>query len=216
MPNRAQRKPSRALKAGKTEMIKGTRKKPRARPGTKALREIASEQKNSHKKFAIPSAPFERLAREVASEYIDDIRFSARSIEALQAATEAHLISMFEGAKNSHCKNGRITTMQRDIHEEAQKMGILPPPMPWKEAAQALAARKEYLAQERKAADARRQARVLQAAKDAAAAAKKKPKGMRQSTGKDPKPLPEEEEAGSSSDDDESSGDSSGEASSSE
>lgn len=51
------------------------------------------------KKVAIPLAPFERLVRDIASNYREDLRFQKTSIMALKEAAEMYLITIFEGSE---------------------------------------------------------------------------------------------------------------------
>ena len=60
--------------ARKTAPSEGGVKKPhRYRPGTVALREIRKYQKSTD--LLIRKLPFQRLVREIASEYKNDLRF---------------------------------------------------------------------------------------------------------------------------------------------
>ena len=62
-----------------------------------ALREIRKYQQKTD--LLIPKASFARVVREIAYEIVggwQGIRFQAGALEALQEATEAHLVRMFE------------------------------------------------------------------------------------------------------------------------
>ena len=65
----------------------GVKKPHRFRPGTVSLREIRRYQKSTE--LLLRKLPFQRLVREVASEFKNDLRFQATAIAALQEATEA-------------------------------------------------------------------------------------------------------------------------------
>ena len=65
----------------------------RFRPGTVALREIRRYQKSTE--LLMRKLPFQRLVREVAAEYKNDLRFQASAIAALQEATEQHISPFF-------------------------------------------------------------------------------------------------------------------------
>ena len=67
----------------------GVKKPHRFRPGTVALREIRRYQKSTE--LLLRKLPFQRLVREVASEFKNDLRFQATAIAALQEATEAYV-----------------------------------------------------------------------------------------------------------------------------
>lgn len=64
------------------------------RPGTVALREIRKYQRSTD--FLIRKLPFQRLVREIAQDFKNDLRFQGTAILALQEATEAYLVSLFE------------------------------------------------------------------------------------------------------------------------
>lgn len=66
----------------------------RFRPGTVALREIRQQQKKTN--LLIRRGPFERLVREIAQDFKDDLRFQKEAILMIQLATESYLISLFE------------------------------------------------------------------------------------------------------------------------
>ena len=91
----------------------GVKKPHRFRPGTVALREIRRYQKSTE--LLLRKLPFQRLVREVATEYKNDLRFQASAIAALQEATEAYMVSLFEDSNLCaiHCK--RVTIMPKDM-----------------------------------------------------------------------------------------------------
>ena len=62
----------------------GIKKPRRFRPGTVALREIRRYQKSTE--LLIRRQPFQRLVREVASDFKSDLRFQASAVMALQEA----------------------------------------------------------------------------------------------------------------------------------
>jgi histone H3 len=64
------------------------------RPGTVALREIRKYQKNTE--LLLRKLPFQRLVREVAQDFKNDLRFQASAVLALQESAEAFLVSLFE------------------------------------------------------------------------------------------------------------------------
>ena len=66
---------------------KKDRKKPRWRPGTKALREIRRYQKSTE--LLIKRAPFQRLVREIAQDFKTDLRFQTSAVMALQTVEAA-------------------------------------------------------------------------------------------------------------------------------
>ena len=85
----------------------------RFRPGTVALREIRRYQKSTE--LLIRKLPFQRLVREIASEQQNDLRFQASAIAALQEATEAYMVSLFEDSNLAAIHAKRVTVMNKDI-----------------------------------------------------------------------------------------------------
>ncbi|XP_004712542.2 uncharacterized protein LOC101637994 isoform X1 [Echinops telfairi] len=72
----------------------GVKKPHRYRPGTVALREIRRYQKSTE--LLIRKLPFQRLAREIAQDFKTDLRFQSSAVMALQEASEAYLVGLFE------------------------------------------------------------------------------------------------------------------------
>merc|ERR1711941_197817 len=72
----------------------GIKKPHRYRPGTVALREIRKYQKSTE--LLIRRLPFQRLVREIAQDYKTDLRFQGVAVLALQEASEAYLVGLFE------------------------------------------------------------------------------------------------------------------------
>ena len=91
----------------------GPRKPHRYRPGTVALREIRRYQKSSE--LLIPKLPFQRLVREVAQDFKEDVRFQSTAILALQEASEAYLVGLFEDTNLCAIHAKRVTIMPKDI-----------------------------------------------------------------------------------------------------
>ena len=91
----------------------GVKKPHRYRPGTVALREIRKFQKSTE--LLIRKLPFQRLVREIASDYKSDLRFQSAAIYALQEATEAFMVGLFEDTNLCAIHAKRVTIMPRDI-----------------------------------------------------------------------------------------------------
>lgn len=91
----------------------GVKKPHRYRPGTVALREIRRYQKSTE--LLIRKRPFERLVREIAQDYKSDIRFQSLAVLALQEASEAYLVGLFEDTNLSAIHAKRVTIMPKDI-----------------------------------------------------------------------------------------------------
>merc|ERR1711924_211605 len=85
----------------------------RFRPGTVALREIQRYQKSTD--LLLRKLPFQRLVREVAADFKQDLKFASGAISALQEATEAYLVSVFEDTNLCAVHAKRVTIMPRDM-----------------------------------------------------------------------------------------------------
>merc|ERR1711965_346500 len=94
-------------------MSAGVKKPHRYRPGTVALREIRKYQKSTD--LLMRKLPFQRLLREVAQDFKQDLRFQASTISALQEASEAYIVGLFEDTNLCAIHAKRVTIMPRDI-----------------------------------------------------------------------------------------------------
>jgi histone H3 len=89
-------------------------KKPhRYRPGTVALREIRKYQKGTD--LLIRKLPFQRLVREIAQDFKLDLRFQSTAILALQEASEAYMVGLFEDTNLCAIHAKRVTIMPKDL-----------------------------------------------------------------------------------------------------
>uniref|UniRef100_A0A3P9K614 Core Histone H2A/H2B/H3 domain-containing protein n=1 Tax=Oryzias latipes TaxID=8090 RepID=A0A3P9K614_ORYLA len=84
-----------------------------SRPGTVALREIRRYQKSTE--LLIRKLPFQRLVREIAQDFKTDLRFQSAAIGALQEASEAYLVGLFEDTNLCAIHAKRVTIMPKDI-----------------------------------------------------------------------------------------------------
>jgi histone H3 len=91
----------------------GIKKAHRFRPGTVALREIRRFQKSTE--LLIRKLPFQRLVREIASEFKTDLRFQSSAVLALQEASEAYLVGLFEDTNLAAIHARRVTIMPKDL-----------------------------------------------------------------------------------------------------
>ncbi|EKX36203.1 histone H3 variant [Guillardia theta CCMP2712] len=92
----------------------GVKKPHRFRPGTVALREIRRYQKSTE--LLIRKIPFQRLVREVTQDLgFRGIRYKADAIMALQEASEAYLVGLFEDTNLCAIHAKRVTIMPKDI-----------------------------------------------------------------------------------------------------
>ncbi|RHY48105.1 hypothetical protein DYB30_003514 [Aphanomyces astaci] len=96
-----------------TPLSGGIKKPHRYRPGTVALREIRKYQKTTE--LLLRKLPFQRLVREIAQDYKTDLRFQSTAIIALQEATEAYLVGLFEDSNLCAIHAKRVTIMPKDI-----------------------------------------------------------------------------------------------------
>ncbi|KAJ1666638.1 centromeric DNA-binding histone H3-like protein cse4 [Coemansia sp. RSA 1813] len=100
----------------------GGGRKRRLPNGIKALREIRMYQKSTD--MLISKLPFARVVREIAQDYVSDythsgtptgLRWQSSAILALQEASEAFLVHLFEDANLCALHAKRVTIMQKDI-----------------------------------------------------------------------------------------------------
>ena len=96
---------------GRVKVVK--KKKHRVRPGTIALKEIRRYQKSTD--MLIHKKPFQRLVREVAQDFKSDLQFQSHAIMALQEASEAYLVSLFENVNLCAIHAKRVTILPRDM-----------------------------------------------------------------------------------------------------
>ena len=91
----------------------GVKKSHRFRPGTVALREIRRYQKTTE--LLIRKLPFQRFAREMSWDFMTDIRFTSSALAALQEATEAYVVGLFEDTNLCCIHAKRVTIQPRDM-----------------------------------------------------------------------------------------------------
>ena len=110
----ATKRPSKAARKSAPAAATGGVKKPhRFRPGTVALREIRKFQKSTE--LLCRKLPFQRLVREIAMDFHTDLRFQGVAILALQEATEAYLVGLFEDTNLCAIHAKRVTIMPKDM-----------------------------------------------------------------------------------------------------
>ena len=105
--------PRRKSTLKKSPSTGGVKKPHRYKPGTVALREIRRYQKTFH--LMIPKLPFQRLVREIAQDFKTDLRFQGSAILALQEASEAYVVGLFEDTNLCGIHAKRVTIMPKDI-----------------------------------------------------------------------------------------------------
>ena len=108
---KAPRKQMHAKGARRSAPAASAVKKPhRYRPGTVALREIRKYQKSTD--LLLRKLPFQRLCREIAQDFWKagtDGRFTSTALLALQEASEAHLVGLFEDVNLCAIHAKRVT-----------------------------------------------------------------------------------------------------------
>ena len=96
------------------EAVEGRVKKPhRYRPRTVALHEIRRYQKSTE--MLIRKLPFQHLVREIAQDFKTYVRFQSAAIMAMQEASEAYLVGLFEDSNLCAIHAKQVTIMPRDI-----------------------------------------------------------------------------------------------------
>jgi len=91
----------------------GIKKPYRYRPGTVALRQIRKYQKSTD--LLIRKLPFQRVVKHITTEIEPGFRFQSSAMMALQEATEAYLVSLFEDTNLCAIHARRVTIMIRDM-----------------------------------------------------------------------------------------------------
>ncbi|KAJ2656139.1 centromeric DNA-binding histone H3-like protein cse4 [Coemansia sp. RSA 1200] len=118
----AARTPGRSSRGAAADSPGGGGRKRRLPNGIKALREIRMYQKSTD--MLISKLPFARVVREIAQDYVSDythsgtptgLRWQSSAILALQEASEAFLVHLFEDANLCALHAKRVTIMQKDI-----------------------------------------------------------------------------------------------------
>ena len=111
---KAPRKQIAAKLARKAAAEGGVKKPHRYRPGTVALREIRRYQKSTD--LLLRKLPFQRLVREVSQDFKAELRFQSSAVMALQEASEAYLVGLFEDTNLCAIHAKRVTVMPKDMH----------------------------------------------------------------------------------------------------
>ncbi len=83
------------------------------RPGTVAIREIHKYQKYTD--FLIRKAPFQRLVKEIATNFKSDLQMQSTALLALQEDLEAYLVCLFEDSNDCAIHAKHVTIMPKDI-----------------------------------------------------------------------------------------------------
>jgi histone H3 len=110
------------LRSGRLASVK---KPHRYRPGTVALRQIRRYQKSTN--LLIRKWPFQCLVRDIAQSFKirgEVPRFQSTSILALQEASEAFLVGVFEETNLCAIHAKRVTIMNRDMQLALRICGV--------------------------------------------------------------------------------------------
>ena len=109
-----------AKKSGKKAPKAGVKRLHRFRPGTVALKEIRRYQKSTE--LLIQKLPFQRLVWEISGDHkvitsplCGKVRFQSLAIKALQEASEAYIVGLFEDTTLCAIHTKRVTIMPKDI-----------------------------------------------------------------------------------------------------
>eukprot|EP00058_Branchiostoma_floridae_P001000 XP_002586488.1 hypothetical protein BRAFLDRAFT_75126 [Branchiostoma floridae] len=78
-------------------------------------REVLIEIKDRSTELLIRKLPFQRLVREIAQDFKTDLRFQSSAVLALQEASEAYLVGLFEDTNLCAIHAKRVTIMPKDI-----------------------------------------------------------------------------------------------------
>ena len=85
----------------------------RYRPGAVALMQIRQYQRST--KLLLRVRPFQRLVRELSQDFKSDVRFQAKALLALQEASEAFVVELFEDTLLCAVHAKRITIFPKDM-----------------------------------------------------------------------------------------------------
>ncbi|BHF81336.1 hypothetical protein SprV_0702446600 [Sparganum proliferum] len=91
------------------------------RPGTVDLREFRRYQKSTD--LLIRKMPFQRLVREIAQDFKTYLRLQSSAVSALQEASEACLVGLFEDTNLCAIHAKRVTVMPKDIQLARRRKG---------------------------------------------------------------------------------------------
>ncbi|OLL22870.1 histone H3-like centromeric protein cnp1 [Neolecta irregularis DAH-3] len=101
----------------------------RYRPGTVALKEIRRYQKSTD--LLIRKLPFSRLVREISYDFVQGftdtvggLRWQSMALQALQEASEAYLVHLFEDTNLCAIHAKRVTIMQKDMQLARRIRGL--------------------------------------------------------------------------------------------
>ena len=82
---------------------------------------------HSQTELLIRKLPFQRLVREIAQDFKTDLRFQSTAIMALQEASEAYLVGLFEDTNLWAIHAKRVTIM---VRSQIRRRILLEPHLP--------------------------------------------------------------------------------------
>ena len=85
----------------------------RRKAGTVALREVKRYQKSIDN--LLPRASFQRLVRSICADLDHEIRFQSQALLALQEASEAYIVGVFEDTNLCAIHAKRVTVQKKDM-----------------------------------------------------------------------------------------------------
>ncbi|KAJ8409085.1 hypothetical protein AAFF_G00241060 [Aldrovandia affinis] len=94
--------------------IKGGREKHYSAAVESGKQELANEKPKSTE-LLIRKLPFQRLVQEIAQDFKTDLHFQSSAVMALQEASEAYLVGLFEDTNLCAIHAKRVTIMPKDI-----------------------------------------------------------------------------------------------------
>ena len=107
------RKKVTSKKSKTTRAMGGVKRPHRFRPGTVAIREIRKYQRTTN--LLLRKLPFQRIVRQLATAQNGEVRFQSSALSALQEATEAYLVGLFEDTNLCAIHARRVTIMVKDM-----------------------------------------------------------------------------------------------------
>ena len=92
-------------------------RKSKIAPGMQGIKEIKEQQRKYN--LIIPKAPFARVVREICMDVCQrgaELRWQANAVEALQEASEAYLVRLFEDSNLCTIHAKRVTIKPKDMY----------------------------------------------------------------------------------------------------
>ncbi|CAI2383135.1 unnamed protein product [Moneuplotes crassus] len=103
--------------------LAGIKKPHKFRPETAAFREIRKLQESTD--LLICKSPFQRLVRDIALDFNIGLRFEPKAMLALQEASEAYMVNLFEDANLCATHGQRETVAPKDLELARRLRGEL-------------------------------------------------------------------------------------------